>query len=339
MVMKKHSTILVTGGAGFMGSNFIHFVLQKFPGVRIINVDALTYAGNLDNLRGVPNDRHRFVKGDIADFSLMRRMMKRADFVVNFAASTHVDRSIHESPADFLHTNTHGVFTLLEALRKSPAVKKLVQISTDEVWGSLDLRSRKKFNESSPYRPNSPYAASKAAGDLFCRAFFKTYGVPVLVSHSVNNFGPRQFPEKLIPFFFLRAMENKFLPLYGDGKNIRDWVHADDHSAAIVTLLEKGIVGQEYAIGGNNEYANRDIARLILRLLKKPESLMRFVKDRPGHDRRYAVDASKMRQLGWNPKTNLAQSLPSVLRWYRENEDWLRNVLKKNKKINTHIKF
>lgn len=335
--MKRNGTILVAGGAGFMGSNFIHFVLRKFPSIRVINVDALTYAGNLDNLRGVPKDRYRFVKGDITDFSLMLRLMRRADFVVNFAASTHVDRSIHESPGDFLHTNTHGVFTLLDALRKSPAVKKVIQISTDEVWGSLGLRSWKKFNESSPYRPNSPYAASKAAGDLFCRAFFKTYGAPVLVSHSVNNFGPRQFPEKLIPFFMLQAIQNKPLPLYGDGKNVRDWIHVDDHSAAIVTLLEKGVPGEEYAIAAGNEYANIEIAGLILAALQKPKSMIQFVKDRPGHDRRYAADASKMRQLGWRPKTNLARSLPSVVAWYQQNNDWLRGVLKKNKSFNQHI--
>ena len=335
--MKHNSTILVLGGAGFMGSNFIHFVLRKFSNIRVINVDALTYAGNLDNLIGVPKARHHFVKGDIGDMSLMVRQMKQADYVVNFAASTHVDRSIHESPEDFLHTNTHGVFTLLEVLRMSPRVKKMIQISTDEVWGSLELGSRKKFNELFPYRPNSPYAASKAAGDMFCRAFFKTYGVPVVVTHSVNNFGPRQFPEKLIPFFFLRAMQNKPLPLYGDGKNVRDWIHVDDHSAAIIALLEKGIFGEEYAIAGDDEYANREIAQLILNLLKKPSSMIRFVKDRPGHDRRYSVDARKIRKLGWHPKTNLEKSLPSVLTWYQENGDWLRSVLKKNQKINKHI--
>lgn len=320
-----------------MGSNFIHFVLRKFPGIRVINVDALTYAGNLDNVRGLPKNRHRFVKGDITDFSLMRRLMERADYAVNFAASTHVDRSIHESPEDFLHTNTHGVFTLLEALRRSPRVKKMVQVSTDEVWGSLALDSKKKFNESFPYRPNSPYAASKAAGDLFCRAFFKTYGVPVIVSHSVNNFGPRQFPEKLIPFFFLRAQQNKPLPLYGDGKNVRDWIHADDHSAAIVTLLKKGVPGEEYAVAGEDEHPNHEIAKLVLASMQKPNHKIHFVPDRPGHDRRYAVDASKIRQLGWNPKMNLAQSLPSVIAWYQQNNDWLRGVLKKNKKINQHI--
>lgn len=335
--MKKDATILVSGGAGFMGSNFIHFVLRKFPDIRVINVDALTYAGNLDNLKGVPKARYRFVKGDICDARLVVRLMKQADYVVNFAASTHVDRSIHESPEDFLHTNTHGVFTLLETLRNSRRVKKMVHISTDEVWGSLALGSRKKFNESFPYRPNSPYAASKAAGDLFCRAFFKTYGVPVLVSHSVNNFGPRQFPEKLIPYFFLQAMQNKPLPLYGDGKNVRDWIHVDDHSSAIAVLLEKGIPGEEYAIAGNDEYANREIAELILTILKKPKSMIQFVKDRPGHDRRYSVDAQKIKKLGWRPKTSLEKSLPGVLAWYQENDGWLRNVLKKNKKINKHI--
>ena len=250
--------------------------------------------------------------------------MSRADYVVNFAAETHVDRSIHGGAAAFVHSNIAGVHSLLEALRVSPKVKKMVQISTDEVWGDLPLNSKEKFNEESPFLPNSPYAASKAAGDLLIRSYVKTYGLPVIVSHSVNNFGPRQFPEKLIPFFTLQALKNQPLPLYGNGKNVRDWLYVDDHSSAILTLLEKAGVGEVYAISGNDERSNIWIADNILKILGKPRGLITFVKDRPGHDRRYSVDSRQLKRLGWRPKHSLSSKLKATLNWYIDNKKrWL----------------
>ncbi|MEK7208381.1 MAG: dTDP-glucose 4,6-dehydratase [Patescibacteria group bacterium] len=333
----RGKTCLVCGGAGFMGSNFIRFLLAREPLVRVINLDALTYAGNRENVRGLPAPRHRFVRGDIADAKLVSRLMRGADFVVNFAAETHVDRSIHKDARDFLHSNVLGVHSLLEALRASPRVKKLIQISTDEVWGEVPLSFKRKFNERSPFRPNSPYAASKASGDLLCRAYWKTYGVPVIVSHSVNNFGPRQFPEKLIPFFTLRAMKNEPLPLYGDGKNVRDWLFVDDHSSAILLLLQRGEPGSVYAISRGEEHANIEIARTILGILGKPETLVTFVKDRPAHDRRYSVNSSRLRALGWKPRGSFDERLRDTIRWYLHNKAWVEKVLKKHRNINEHI--
>ncbi len=322
-----------------MGSNFIHFVLANHKGAEVINLDLLTYAGNLKNLSGVPGNSYKFVKGDINDADLVKKMMRRADFVVNFAAETHVDRSIHGKAADFVRTNIDGVHSLLEALRQSPNVKKMVHISTDEVWGDLSLDSKEKFREDTAFQPNSPYAASKAAGDLLVRAYVRTYGVPAIVSHSVNNFGPRQFPEKLIPFFSLRAMNNEKLPLYGDGKNVRDWIYVDDHTAAILTLLEKAQAGDIYAISRGEEYSNIEIAGKILKILKKPKSLITFIKDRPGHDRRYSVDSSKLRKLGWKPRYSFDEQLKKTVGWYRKNKQWLSGVLKKSSNINVHIKI
>src|SRR3989344_2687957 len=300
--------ILICCGCGFMGSNFIHYVLDNFPNTKIINLDLLTYAGSRENLKGIPLARYRFVKGDIGNKKLVNPLMRGSDFVVNFAAETHVDRSIHGETSDFVHTNIDGVHSLLEALRNSPNVKKMIQISTDEVWGDLSLSSKLKFNEDSPFKPNSPYSASKAAGDLLVRSYVKTYGVPAIVSHSVNNFGPRQFPEKLIPFFTLLAMQNKSLPLYGDGKNVRDWLYVDDHTVAILTMLDK------------------------------PKNLITFIKDRPGHDRRYSVDSSKLRRFGWRPKYSIREQLKKTINWYKQNPNWIRKVLKKSRDVNKHIK-
>lgn len=321
-----------------MGSNFIHFLFKNFDGIKVINLDLLTYAGNLENLSGLPNDYYKFVKGDINDANLVKRFMKQVDFVVNFAAETHVDRSIHGRSSDFVHTNIDGVHSLLEALRESPKVKRMVQISTDEVWGDLELSSKDRFTEESVFKPNSPYAASKAAGDLLVRAYVETYGVPVIVSHSVNNFGPRQFPEKLIPFFALRAINNEKLPLYGDGRNVRDWLYIDDHSTAVLVLLQKAKAGDVYAISRNEELPNIEIAKKILKILKRSESLMTFVKDRPGHDRRYSVDSSKLRKLGWRPNYSFEEQLEKTVNWYKENRNWLRGVLKKGNVINKHLK-
>lgn len=331
-------TILVTGGCGFMGSNFIHALLAADPAVSVINLDALTYAGNPDNVKGVDRKRYRFIRGDIADLALVKKLLKKADAVVNFAAETHVDRSIHSKGRDFVQSNVIGVHTLLEALRESPNVKKMIHISTDEVWGDLPLRSVRQFDEDSPFRPNSPYAASKASGDCFARAYAHTYGLPIIVTHSVNNFGPRQFPEKIIPYFLQQARADKSLPLYGDGQYVRDWLYVDDHSSAILAILKKGVPGETYAISSGSELTTFDIARKILALLGKPESRIAFVKDRPGHDRRYSVNSSKLRALGWKPRHPFDSKLRETLQWYADNTTWLNRVLK-NKTLNTHIEL
>lgn len=329
--------VLVTGGCGFMGSNFIRFLFETVPDISIVNLDLLTYAGNPENLSGLEGKAYRFVQGDIADVSLVQTLMTEVDTVVNFAAETHVDRSIHGEAANFVHTNINGVHALLEALKHSPNIKKMIHISTDEVWGDLPIESKEQFDEESPMRPNSPYAASKAAGDLLVRAYAKTYTLPVIVTHSVNNFGPRQFPEKIIPFFTLQAIANKPLPLYGTGRNVRDWIYVDDHSSAILTLLEKGISGEVYAISAGEEYANITIAQKILGILGKPENTITFVKDRPAHDLRYSVNSSKLRSLGWKPASLFDERLRETVTWYAENESWATNSIERNKNVNAHI--
>ncbi|MBI2610939.1 dTDP-glucose 4,6-dehydratase [Candidatus Kaiserbacteria bacterium] len=306
--------VLVCGGAGFMGSNFILYTLARIPDLRIVNLDLLTYAGNPENLAGVDTSRYSFVKGDIADADLTAKLFKDADMVVNFAAETHVDRSIHSSAEAFVHTNVLGVHFLLEALRHTPNVGRMVYISTDEVWGDIPLDSKERFTEESPFLPNSPYAASKAAGDLLVRAYVKTHQLPVIVTHSVNNYGPRQFPEKIIPFFTARALQDEPLPLYGDGENRRDWLYVDDHSEAILTVLTKGTLGEVYNISQQKEYSNKELALRILEALGKPASLITYVEDRPAHDRKYAVDSAKLRGLGWTPKYTLEEKLSEVVR-------------------------
>jgi len=312
----KH--LLVCGGAGFMGSNFILYALERIPDLRIINLDLLTYAGNLKNLEGVDEKRHTFVKGDIVDTELMKKLMADAEMVVNFAAETHVDRSIHTSAAEFVRTNVLGVHSLLEALRNSQNVERMVHISTDEVWGDLPLDSKERFNEGSPFRPNSPYAASKAAGDLMVRSYVKTHKLPVIVTHSVNNYGPRQYPEKIIPFFTMRALQEKSVPLYGKGENMRDWLHVDDHSEAVLMVLSKGVLGEVYNVSQQKEYSNKEIALCILGALGKPTSLISYVEDRPAHDLKYAVDSSKLRALGWASRYALEGKLPEVVHTLRE---------------------
>lgn len=333
----RNKRFLITGGCGFMGANFIHYLLRKYPQSSVVNVDLLTYAGNKENLAGVPQRRYRFVRGDICDAALMKKLMVQVDFVVNFAAETHVDRSIHLGAGEFLHTNILGVHSLLEALRISPDVSKMLHVSTDEVWGDLALGAKKRFNEQSSFRPNSPYAASKAGADLLIRSYVRTHHVPVIISHSGNNFGPRQFPEKLIPFFVLRAMRDEPLPLYGDGHNVRDWVHVDDHSAALLTLLGHAKSGDVYGISSGEEYSNLEIARRILHITKKPLSLLMFVADRPAHDRRYAVDASKLKKLGWRPKRSISSHLEHTIHWYQQNQRWVKKALQRKQDINTHI--
>lgn len=314
--------ILVTGGAGFIGSNFIRYMLQEHP-YHIINLDALTYCGNLENLRGVEDDpRYTFVRGSITDRKLVDGIIKDVDAVINFAAESHVDRSI-EDPEIFIRTNILGTQTLLEASRKH-GVERFIQISTDEVYGSAE---KGYFTEETPLAPNSPYSASKASADLMVRAYHRTYGLPVNITRCSNNYGPYQFPEKLIPLMITNALENKPLPVYGDGMNVRDWIHVLDHCRAVDLVLHRGRVGEVYNIGGNSERRNIEIVELIVKELGRDESLIRFVEDRPGHDRRYAIDASKIRnELGWKPLYSFEEGIRETIRWYIDNRDWWENI-------------
>jgi dTDP-glucose 4,6-dehydratase len=317
--------ILVTGGCGFIGSNFVLHLLRTRKDVQVINLDKLTYAGNLANLSDIEGDpRHRFVRGDICDEALVGRLLADgADTIVNFAAETHVDRSIQDS-APFILTNVGGTHALLAAARKNK-VRKFIQVGTDEVYGSLGPSGR--FTEDSPLQPNNPYSASKAGADLLVRAFQRTYGMDAAITRCTNNYGPFQFPEKAIPVFIGNALEDRPIPVYGDGLHVRDWLFVEDHCRAIEAVMERGRAGEVYNVGGGNELPNIEMARLILRELKKPESLIQFVKDRPGHDRRYALDSSKLsRELGWKPLVSLAEGIPRTVRWYCEHQDWLRRV-------------
>jgi dTDP-glucose 4,6-dehydratase len=331
--------ILVCGGAGFIGSNFVKYVLEKHAGAKVTVYDKLTYAGNLQNLEEeIKKGLITFVKGDITDGPKVSELVKGSDYVINFAAETHVDRSIHDGAKEFIMSNVLGVQTILDAVRDS-SVKKFVQVSTDEVYGSLALNDSQKFLEDTPFAPNVPYAAAKAGGDLMCRAYFNTFGVPVVVTHCSNNYGPYQYPEKLIPFFILRAMDNKPLPLYGDGLNVRDWIYVKDHCEALEMLLMKAKAGEVYNIGADNERSNIDIARLILRYIGKSESLLTFVADRPGHDRRYAIDASKIRRdLGWSPRYRFEEALPKTIEWYLSHKEWIENIKQRGSQFNMHIK-
>ncbi|MBN1572484.1 MAG: dTDP-glucose 4,6-dehydratase [Deltaproteobacteria bacterium] len=317
--------LLVTGGAGFIGSNFILYILGKGKDYEVVNFDTLTYAGNLANLKDVEDDpRYSFVKGDIADGAAVERVMKDGiDVVINFAAESHVDRSIMD-PNTFIRTNVLGTNILLSIAREND-VKLFIQISTDEVYGSLGPEGL--FTEESPLDPTSPYSASKTSADLLALAYHKTYGLPVIVTRCSNNYGPYQFPEKLIPLFITNAMENKPLPVYGDGMNIRDWIHTLDHSRAVEAVMEKGKPGEVYNIGGNNERTNLEITERILKALDKPKSLIRFVKDRPGHDKRYAIDSSKITsELGWKPKYDFEKAMNDTVSWYRDNRSWWEEI-------------
>lgn len=309
---------LVTGGAGFIGSNFIRYMLQQHDHLQITNLDKLTYAGNLENLRDLKGHAgHHFVKGDICDGALVNELMEGVDVVVNFAAESHVDRSI-SGPDAFIRTDVFGALTLLEAAR-SHGVKKFVQISTDEVYGST---SGHGFKETDALMPSSPYSASKAGADRLAYSYFVTYGLPVIITRCSNNFGPYQYPEKLISLFVTNALEDKPLPIYGDGNYVRDWIHVEDHCAAVDFVLQHGKAGETYNIGGGNERTNLEITDFILSYLNKPQSLKTFVKDRPGHDRRYAVDCSKLAALGWKPKFQLESALQNTVDWYRDNRWW-----------------
>jgi len=318
--------ILVTGGAGFIGSNFIHFLLQSGKDYQVVNLDKLTYAGNLENLSDLSQSpNYEFVRGDICDGKLMDRLLGDGiEGVVNFAAESHVDRSLYE-PDVFIQTNVVGIQILLHAALRHK-VKKFVQVSTDEVYGSLGPQDP-CFREDHPLAPNSPYSASKAAGDLLARSYFMTYGFPVVVTRCSNNYGAYQFPEKLIPLFVTNALENKPLPVYGDGLNVRDWIHVEDHCRALEMVLEKGIPGEFYNIGGEGERTNLEITQAILRILRKPESMIQYVTDRPGHDRRYAIDFSKIqKEIGWKPNYSLEEGLKQTVHWYIDHEDWWRRI-------------
>ena len=315
--------------------------MQKHKDISILNFDKLTYSGNLDNLRDVEkNPNYSFTKGDVGDAKAVAAAFKKfdPDFVINFAAETHVDKSIHVGAKEFIDTNITGVFNILEAVKAYSKIKKYVQVSTDEVYGSLELKSQKKFKEDTSFAPNVPYAATKAGGDMLCRAYHNTFGVPVVVTHCSNNYGPYQYPEKLIPFFILRMLEGKTLPIYGDGKNVRDWVHVLDHSEALRLCLFKGKAGEVYNIGADNELNNLEIADMILAYFKKDKSNLEFISDRPGHDRRYAIDASKIKkELGWKPRHHFKNAFKETIDWYLSNKSWVENVRRKTGVFNPHI--
>lgn len=322
--------VLVTGGAGFIGSNFIFYMLKKYPDYRIVCLDLLTYAGNLSTLAPIlDNPRFKFVKGDITDRELVNNLFKkeRFDYVVNFAAESHVDRSI-EDPGIFLRTNILGTQVLMDASR-TYGVKRFHQVSTDEVYGDLPLdRPDLFFTEETPLHTSSPYSASKAAADLLVHAYHRTYKLPVTISRCSNNYGPYQFPEKLIPLMISRAMKDESLPVYGKGENIRDWLYVEDHCNAIDLIIHKGKDGEVYNIGGHNEKTNLEVVKTILKELDKPESLITFVKDRAGHDLRYAIDPSKIqRELGWEPFTSFDEGIKKTIRWYLDNRSWWENII------------
>lgn len=310
--------ILITGGCGFIGSNFIRYFIKEHPDFKIINLDKLTYAGNLKNLKDIEkNKNYKFIKGDICNLELVKKLVKTCDFIINFAAQTHVDRSIVSS-YEFIKTNIYGTWALLEAC-KTKKIKKFIQISTDEVYGSIETGS---FIETDGLYPSSPYSASKAGADLLCNAYFKTYGVPVIIIRSVNNFGPYQYPEKVIPLFITNLLEKKKIPIYGDGQNIRDWIYVLDNVRAIDFILFKGEIGEIYNVSADNEISNLELANLILKKLNLDQSFIKYIKDRPGHDRRYSLDSSKLKNLGFKLIYDFEKSLEATIDWYKENKNW-----------------
>lgn len=323
----KDKVLLVTGGAGFIGSNFIRYMLNEHPDCRIVNLDKLTYAGNLDNLKDVENDqRYEFIHGDIRDRELVRKVFQKVHAVVHLAAETHVDRSIMDA-GEFVLTDVFGSFVLFEALRDSE-IEFFIHLSTDEVYGSRD---RGFFNEEDPLNPSSPYAASKAGADRLAYSYVVTYDLPIIILRPSNNYGPYQYPEKFIPLFITNALEDKTLPLYGKGTNVRDWLYVEDNCRAIDTVMRKGRLGEVYNVGANNEVKNIDIANRIVTLLEKPESLIKHVSDRLGHDKRYALDCGKIHDLGWKSEKNFEEGLTFTVRWYRENPEWWRNIREKSR--------
>ncbi|NLZ53587.1 MAG: dTDP-glucose 4,6-dehydratase [Thermoanaerobacteraceae bacterium] len=322
--------ILVTGGAGFIGSNFIYYMLKKYKNYKIVCLDKLTYAGNLSTLKqAIDNPNFKFVKGDIADREFIFNLFdkERFDVVINFAAESHVDRSI-ESPDIFLKTNVMGTQVLMDASKKF-GVKRFHQVSTDEVYGDLPLdRPDLLFTEETPIHTSSPYSASKAAADLLVLAYYRTYNLPVTISRCSNNYGPYHFPEKLIPLMIIRALNNQSLPVYGNGQNVRDWLYVEDHCSAIDLIIHKGKEGEIYNIGGHNEKSNLEVVKIILKELEKSEELITFVKDRPGHDLRYAIDPTKIKnELGWEPRTRFEEGIKKTIKWYLENKDWWQEII------------
>ncbi len=320
--------ILVTGGAGFIGSNFIHYLLEKYPEVKITNLDALTYAGNLENLKSVENNpNYKFVHGDITDKKLVNDLMKEVDLVVHFAAESHVDRSIKDSDI-FARTNINGTLNLLEAARDKGGVR-FHHISTDEVFGSLAL-DEPAFNEQSCYDPRSPYSASKASADHLVRAYYHTHNLPVTISNCSNNYGPYQFPEKLVPLFVTNLIDGKKVPVYGDGGAIRDWLYVKDHCIAIDKIIQEGKIGETYCVGGNAEKTNLEITKIILEEMGRGEEMIEYVEDRKGHDLRYAIDFSKIKnELGWEPSISFEEGIKETIQWYKNNEDWWRLLKEK----------
>lgn len=319
--------LLVTGGAGFIGSHFVNYWINHHPEDDVINIDKLTYAGNLENLKGVINNPHyQFVKGDISDMALIEKVMQGVDTVVHFAAETHVDRSIMD-PWPFIQSNLVGTYTLLEIAKKYN-VKRFHHISTDEVFGTLDLDDTKKFDEETKYNPRSPYSATKAGSDHLVRAYYHTYGLPITISNCSNNFGPAMYPEKLIPLAITNVIEGKKIPVHGDGKNERDWLYVEDHISAIELILEKGKIGQTYLVGGmKSGMSNLDTVKKIIELMGADESLIQLVPDRAGNDRKYDIDWSKIHdELGWEPKYNFEEALKKTIDWYRQNEEWWKKI-------------
>lgn len=321
--------LLVTGGAGFIGSNFILYWLKKYPSDKIVNLDKLTYAGNLENLKSVEkNPNYKFIHGDICDSQLVNSLLKdeQIDVIVHFAAESHVDRSIID-PAPFLKTNIEGTYTLLEAALNNGKIR-FHHISTDEVFGALPLNTKEKFNENSPYNPRSPYSASKAASEHLVRAYYFTYNLPITISNCSNNYGPYHFPEKLIPLAITNVLEGKKIPVYGDGNYVRDWLYVEDHCRAIDLIIYKGKIGETYLIGGlTDNISNLELIKKILKLMGKDENFIEFVKDRPGHDRRYSIDWSKInKELNWKPNVDLETGLKLTINWYLKNQDWWKKI-------------
>jgi dTDP-glucose 4,6-dehydratase len=315
--------VLVTGGAGFIGSNFVRYALSTHPDWRVTTLDKLTYAGRRENLHDViDHARHEFVHGDIANAAVAGALAERSEIVVHFAAETHVDRSLHAA-GEFIHTDVFGTFVLLEAARRAPRLRRFVQISTDEVYGSVPVGASRETDE---LKPRNPYSASKAAADRLAYSYWATYHVPVVITRASNNYGPYQFPEKVIPLFVTNALDNIPVPLYGDGRHVRDWLHVNDHCRGVDLLIERGQNGEVYNIGGGNEVQNVDLTHRILALVDRPASLIKPVQDRQGHDRRYCLDTTKLRTLGWSPQVNFEKGLADTVEWYRKNEWWWRPI-------------
>ncbi|MBI2551940.1 dTDP-glucose 4,6-dehydratase [Candidatus Uhrbacteria bacterium] len=335
--------LLVCGGAGFIGSNFIRYILNKHHDWDVVNFDKLTYAGNSLNLKDFGSDaRYKLVRGDIADQDAVDRAVEQSkpEALISFAAETHVDRSIHGSLKDFISANVMGPQVLCEATKKYK-VPLFIQVSTDEVFGALRLDEKRLFHEETPFAPNMPYAACKAGGDLVCRSYFQTFKTPVIVTHCSNNYGPYQFPEKFIPQTIFKAMADEAIPIYGDGLYVRDWIHAIDHASAIELLLQKGVPGEVYNIGADNERSNLEVVRMLLTMLGKSESLMSHVQDRPGHDRRYAIDSAKIMRMGWipeYPREKFEAGLRKTVEWYQENTEWVEALRTRKQDMNPHIK-